>query len=57
MRHRPDDDADADDEKNNKAMTLKDVVDGATEVLPMNKLTTKEDADKVAAAAAQNDQS
>jgi hypothetical protein len=32
-----------------KATTLKDVVGGVAEVLPANKLATKEDADKVAA--------
>nr|ABA97955.1 hypothetical protein LOC_Os12g23900 [Oryza sativa Japonica Group] len=53
MRHRPD----ADGEKINKSTTLKDVVGGATEVLPANKVTPREDADKVATAAAQNDQS
>ncbi|EEC70615.1 hypothetical protein OsI_01867 [Oryza sativa Indica Group] len=36
-----------------KATTLKDVVGGVTEVLPANKLATKEDADKVAATAMQ----
>ena len=35
MRHRPD----ADGEKINKSTTLKDVVGGATEVLPANKVT------------------
>uniref|UniRef100_A0A0D3HTW1 SMP domain-containing protein n=1 Tax=Oryza barthii TaxID=65489 RepID=A0A0D3HTW1_9ORYZ len=53
MRHRPD----ADGEKINKATTLKDVVGDAAEVLPANKVATREDADKVATAAAQNDQS
>uniref|UniRef100_A0A0E0C1U0 SMP domain-containing protein n=1 Tax=Oryza meridionalis TaxID=40149 RepID=A0A0E0C1U0_9ORYZ len=38
-----------------KATTLKDVVGGVAEVLPANKLATKEDADKVAATAMQND--
>uniref|UniRef100_I1QTA1 SMP domain-containing protein n=1 Tax=Oryza glaberrima TaxID=4538 RepID=I1QTA1_ORYGL len=42
-------------EKINKATTLKDVVGGVAEVLPVNKLATREDADKVAVAAAQND--
>uniref|UniRef100_A0A0D3ENN1 SMP domain-containing protein n=1 Tax=Oryza barthii TaxID=65489 RepID=A0A0D3ENN1_9ORYZ len=38
-----------------KATTLKDMVGGVAEVLPANKLATKEDADKVAATAMQND--
>uniref|UniRef100_A0A0E0FB86 SMP domain-containing protein n=1 Tax=Oryza meridionalis TaxID=40149 RepID=A0A0E0FB86_9ORYZ len=43
-----------DGEKINKATTLKDMVGGVVEVLPANKLATREDADKVAVAAAQN---
>uniref|UniRef100_A0A0E0B8T6 Uncharacterized protein n=1 Tax=Oryza glumipatula TaxID=40148 RepID=A0A0E0B8T6_9ORYZ len=39
----------------NKATTLKDVVGGVAEVLLVNKLATREDANKVAVAAAQND--
>uniref|UniRef100_A0A0E0JJ41 SMP domain-containing protein n=1 Tax=Oryza punctata TaxID=4537 RepID=A0A0E0JJ41_ORYPU len=54
MRHCPDDDADADGEKINKATMLKDVVGSATDVLPANKVTTREDADKVATTVAQN---
>uniref|UniRef100_A0A0E0BY27 SMP domain-containing protein n=1 Tax=Oryza meridionalis TaxID=40149 RepID=A0A0E0BY27_9ORYZ len=57
MRHRPNDNVDADEEKINKATTLKDVVGGAAEVLLANKVDTREDANKVAATAAQNDQS
>uniref|UniRef100_A0A0E0MPT6 SMP domain-containing protein n=1 Tax=Oryza punctata TaxID=4537 RepID=A0A0E0MPT6_ORYPU len=51
---RPDNDGDG--EKKNRATTttLKDVVGGAAEVLPANKVATREDADKVAAAAARN---
>jgi hypothetical protein len=44
-----------DGEKINKATTLKDVVGGVAEVLLANKLATREDVDKVAVAAAQND--
>uniref|UniRef100_A0A0E0KYY6 Uncharacterized protein n=1 Tax=Oryza punctata TaxID=4537 RepID=A0A0E0KYY6_ORYPU len=55
MRHRPDDDFDADWEKINKTTMLRDVVGGATEVLPVNKVATRENTDKVATAAAQND--
>uniref|UniRef100_A0A0D3GVD9 SMP domain-containing protein n=1 Tax=Oryza barthii TaxID=65489 RepID=A0A0D3GVD9_9ORYZ len=47
---------DEDGENINKATTLKDVVGSVAEVLPANKLATREDANKVAGAAAQNDE-